>query len=75
MMLQIHSVLLTQLKLKEETYSTLLTGWLLVPNLWGCAFSTKRWVHFFLLFVPVTVLWLSALGVVGLALNLEPTCL
>jgi photosystem II P680 reaction center D2 protein len=40
---------------------------LLVSNL----FSNKRWLHFFMLFVPVTGLWMSALGVVGLALNLR----
>jgi photosystem II P680 reaction center D2 protein len=33
-----------------------------------CSFSNKR--YFFMLFVPVTGLWMSALGVVGLALNL-----
>jgi hypothetical protein len=33
--------------------------------------SNKRWLHFFMLFVPVTGLWMSALGVVGLALNLR----
>ncbi|KAI3896589.1 hypothetical protein MKX03_023164 [Papaver bracteatum] len=39
----------------EETYSrSLLT----------------RWLYFFMLFVPVTGLWMSALGVVGLVLNL-----
>ncbi|KAK8970054.1 Photosystem II D2 protein [Platanthera guangdongensis] len=31
----------------------------------------KRWLHFFMLFVPVTSLWMSAIGVVGLALNLR----
>jgi len=31
----------------------------------------KRWLHFFMLFVPVTGLWMSAVGVVGLALNLR----
>jgi hypothetical protein len=36
-----------------------------------CSFSNKRWLHFFMLFVPVTGLWMSALGVVGLALNLR----
>ncbi|KAL5645769.1 hypothetical protein ACJX0J_004105 [Zea mays] len=34
-------------------------------------FSNKRWLHFFMLFVPVTGLWMSAIGVVGLALNLR----
>merc|ERR1719478_927338 len=33
--------------------------------------SNKRWLHFFMLFVPVTGLWMSALGVVGLACNLR----
>jgi len=32
-------------------------------------FLSKRWLHFFMLFVPVTGLWMSAVGV-GLALNL-----
>jgi len=39
----------------------------------GIAFSNKRWLHFFMLFVPVTGLWMSAVGVVGLALNLRAT--
>ncbi|KAL5831750.1 hypothetical protein ACOSQ4_017104 [Xanthoceras sorbifolium] len=34
------------------------------------AFFNKCWLHFFMLFVPVTALRMSALGVVGLALNL-----
>jgi photosystem II P680 reaction center D2 protein len=53
---------------QEETYSMVtanrgLKSW--------CSFSNKRWLHFFMLFVPVTGLWMSALGVVGLALNLR----
>jgi photosystem II P680 reaction center D2 protein len=39
-------------------------------QIFGVAFSNKRWLHF-MLFVPVTGLWMSALGVVGLALNLR----
>jgi photosystem II P680 reaction center D2 protein len=35
-----------------------------------CAFSNKRWLHFFMLFVPAG-LWTSAIGIVGLALNLR----
>jgi photosystem II P680 reaction center D2 protein len=35
------------------------------------AFSNKRWLHFFMLFVPVTGLWASSVGIVGLALNLR----
>jgi photosystem II P680 reaction center D2 protein len=41
---------------------------LLVSN--GVAFLTNVG-FFFMLFVPVTGLWMSALGVVGLALNLR----
>ena len=33
--------------------------------------SNKRWLHFFMLVVPVAGLWASAIGVVGLALNLR----
>ncbi|KAF5830668.1 hypothetical protein DUNSADRAFT_14206 [Dunaliella salina] len=36
------------------------------------AFSCKHWLHFFMLFAPVSGLRMSALGVVGLALNLCP---
>ena len=35
-------------------------------QIFGVAFSNKRWLHFFMLFVLVTGLWMSALGVVGL---------
>ncbi|PHT70157.1 hypothetical protein T459_25261 [Capsicum annuum] len=37
----------------------------------GVSFSNKRWLYFFMLFILVTSLWMSALGVVGLALNLR----
>jgi hypothetical protein len=40
-------------------------------QIFGVAFSNKRWLHFFMLFVPVTGLWTSAIGIVGLALNLR----
>merc|ERR1711970_1581954 len=40
-------------------------------QIFGVAFANKRWLHFFMLFVPVTDLWMSAIGVVGLALNLR----
>jgi photosystem II P680 reaction center D2 protein len=39
-------------------------------QIFGVAFSNKRWLHFFMLFVPVG-LWTSAIGIVGLALNLR----
>ncbi|KAF9602747.1 hypothetical protein IFM89_030635 [Coptis chinensis] len=54
----------------EKTYSMVNTNrfW---SQIFGVAFSNKRWLYFFMLFVPVTSLWMSALGVVGLALNLR----
>ena len=36
-------------------------------QIFGVAFSHKRWLHFFMLFV--TVMCISALGFVGLAIN------
>jgi photosystem II P680 reaction center D2 protein len=50
-----------------------LIQWLLLTwsQIFGVAFSNKRWLHFFMLFVPVTGLWTSAIGIVGLALNLR----
>ncbi|GMP74570.1 hypothetical protein CsSME_00031965 [Camellia sinensis var. sinensis] len=54
----------------EETYSMVIANrfW---SQIFGIAFSNKRWLHFFMLFVQVTGLWMSALGVVCLALNLR----
>lgn len=40
-------------------------------QIFGVAFSNKRWLHFFMLFVPVAGLWASAIGILGLALNLR----
>ncbi|CAN6440828.1 unnamed protein product [Victoria cruziana] len=40
-------------------------------QIFGVAFSNKHWLYFFMLFVPFTGLWMSALGVLGLALNLR----
>ncbi|RZC94218.1 hypothetical protein C5167_021463 [Papaver somniferum] len=54
----------------EETYS-MVTANRFWSQIFGVAFSNKRWLHFFMLFVPVTGLWMSALGVVGLVLNLR----
>ena len=34
-------------------------------------FANKRWLHFFMLVVPVAGLWARAIGVIGLALNLR----
>ena len=54
----------------EETYS-MVTANRFWSQIFGIAFSNKRWLHFFMLFVPVTGLWMSAVGIVGLALNLR----
>ncbi|XBH84897.1 hypothetical protein VPH35_072957 [Triticum aestivum] len=54
----------------EETYS-MVTANRFWSQIFGVAFSNKRWLHFFMLFVPVIGLWMSAIGVVGLALNLR----
>ncbi|KAK8370441.1 hypothetical protein V6Z11_A01G176600 [Gossypium hirsutum] len=53
----------------EEAYS-MVTANRFWSQIFGVVFSNKRWLHFFTLFVPVIGLWISALGVVGLALNL-----
>ena len=45
--------------------------WPTWAQIFGVAFSNKRWLHFFMLVVPVAGLWASAIGVVGLALNLR----
>ncbi|KAF9615745.1 hypothetical protein IFM89_026202 [Coptis chinensis] len=55
----------------EEIYS-MVTANHFLSQIFGVAFSNKRWLHFFMLFVPVTYLWMGALGVVGQA---QPTCL
>ncbi|KAK6793697.1 hypothetical protein RDI58_007150 [Solanum bulbocastanum] len=54
----------------KETYS-MVTANHFWSQIFGIAFSNKRWLHFFMLFVPVTYLWMIALGVAGLALNLR----
>nr|GEV85642.1 photosystem II D2, plastidic [Tanacetum cinerariifolium] len=54
----------------KETY-LMVTANRFWSQIFGVAFSNKRWLHFFMLFIPVTGLWISALGVVGLALNLH----
>jgi photosystem II P680 reaction center D2 protein len=43
----------------EETYS-MVTANRFWSQIFGVAFSNKRWLHFFMLFVPVTGLWASA---------------
>lgn len=54
----------------EETYS-MVTANRFWSQIFGIAFSNKRWLHFFMLFVPVVGLWMSAIGMIGLAFNLR----
>lgn len=54
----------------EETYS-FVTANRFWSQVFGVAFSNKRWLHFFMLVVPLLGLWASAIGIVGLALNLR----
>merc|ERR1719437_161224 len=54
----------------EETYS-MVTANRFWAQVFGVAFSNKRWLHFFMLFVPLAGLWTSALGILGLAFNLR----
>ena len=55
---------------EEETYS-MVTANRFWSQIFGIAFSNKRWLHFFMLFVPVMGLWTSSIGI-GLALNRAP---
>ena len=54
----------------EETYS-MVTANRFWSQVFGVAFSNKRWLHFFMLFVPLAGLWTSSIGIVGLAANLR----
>jgi photosystem II P680 reaction center D2 protein len=54
----------------EETYS-MVTANRFWSQIFGVAFSNKRWLHFFMLFVPVAGMWASSVGIIGLALNLR----
>ena len=55
---------------EEESYS-MVTANRFWSQIFGIAFSNKRWLHFFMLFVPVMGLWTSSIGIIGLALNLR----
>ncbi|UBF24294.1 photosystem II D2 protein (photosystem q(a) protein) [Kovacikia minuta CCNUW1] len=55
---------------QEETYS-FVTANRFWSQIFGIAFSNKRWLHFFMLFVPVTGMWMSSIGMIGLAFNLR----
>ena len=52
----------------EETYS-MVTANRFWSQIFGVAFSNKRWLHFLMLFVPVLGLVASAVGLLGLAFN------
>ena len=54
----------------EETYS-MLTANRFWSQIFGLAFSNKRWLHFFMLFVPLAGIWTSSIGIIGLAFNLR----
>jgi photosystem II P680 reaction center D2 protein len=54
----------------EETYS-MVTANRFWSQVFGVAFSNKRWLHFVMLFVPLTGMWTSSIGIVGLAFNLR----
>ena len=50
---------------EEETYS-MVTANRFWSQIFGIAFSNKRWLHFFMLFVPVMGLWTSSIGIICL---------
>ena len=54
----------------EETYS-MLTANRFWSQIFGLAFSNKRWLHFFIFFVPLGGMWTSSIGIIGLAFNLR----
>jgi photosystem II P680 reaction center D2 protein len=54
----------------EETYS-MVTANRFWSQIFGVALSNKRWLHFFMLFVPLAGLWTSSIGIIGLAFNLR----
>jgi photosystem II P680 reaction center D2 protein len=59
---------------EEETYS-MVTANRFWSQIFGIAFSNKRWLHFFMLFVPVMGLWTSSIGIIGLLLTFVLTIL
>ena len=54
----------------EETYS-MVTANRFWSQVFGVAFSNKRWLHFVMLFVPLAGMWTSSIGIIGLAFNLR----
>ena len=55
---------------EEETYS-MVTANRFWSQIFGIAFSNKRFLHFLMLFVPVMGLWMASIGMVGLAFNMR----
>lgn len=54
----------------EETYS-MVTANRFWSQVFGVAFSNKRWLHFFMLIVPLAGMLTSAFGIIGLAFNVR----
>jgi photosystem II P680 reaction center D2 protein len=40
-------------------------------QVFGVAFINKRWLHFFMLFLPLAGMWCSSIGIIWLAFNLR----
>jgi len=55
---------------EEETYS-MVTANRFWSQIFGIGFSNNCFLHFLMLFVPVMGLWVSSIGIIGLALNLR----
>eukprot|EP00933_Yihiella_yeosuensis_P067135 TRINITY_DN7177_c0_g2_i1.p1 TRINITY_DN7177_c0_g2~~TRINITY_DN7177_c0_g2_i1.p1 ORF type:complete len:370 (-),score=1.35 TRINITY_DN7177_c0_g2_i1:42-1151(-) len=54
----------------QETYS-MVTANRFWSQVFGVAFCNKRWLHFFMLFVPLLGMWTSSIGIIALAFNLR----
>ena len=54
----------------EETYS-MVTANRFWSQIFGVGFCNKRWLHFFIFFVPLGGIWTSSIGIIGLAFNLR----
>jgi len=54
----------------EETYS-MVTANRFWSQIFGVAFSNKRWLHLMLFIVPVSGIWISSLGFCALSVNLR----
>ena len=54
----------------EETYS-MLTSNRFWSQIFGVAFSNKRWLHFFIFFVPLGGMYCASIGIIAIAFNLR----